>query len=218
MDNRLVYKTGLEIVQKAGLDPAVVKLTQSTLRLTQKIAPGKTSYQFPILVNNNGPANTLFPDEVRLNQQDSFIASVLRVTFSQRLTEQDLTFIDYPYPSPTVFSTVGPPTEAASLEVFYKGAFKITVNNVVVMPSLLLERFYFVPTSQKAAAIANDGVDASSDGLSITEPNIVFIGSKNNLIELGMQGAPATLPALPIADYITLTIRGLLAQNSTIIT
>jgi hypothetical protein len=219
MSARLVYAQGLKTIQDAGLSEKVVKLTQSTLRLENQLTNSRTQYLFAVLVNAvNNSSNQVFNTEIRLNQQDSFIVSSIRLTIGEPSSATDTTFVDYTYPSPVVFSTSG---EAAALETLYKGFLKMTINNVVVMPSLHTGRFRFVPFAQKATAAANqngigdDSIDSSTDGISITEPNVILIGSKNNIIEIDLPAAIATVGS---NTRVSLEFRGLLAQNSTIIT
>lgn len=218
MDMRLIYKEAVDICKAANVDPRAAGLTDSTLRLEQQLLTTKTQYQFAVLTNNNGPSNTLFPTEVRLNQQDSFIAYAFNFYIGEPASVGDCAYIDYTYPSPTVFLGVG---EAAALETLYKSYLKITVNNVVKIPTLHMGRFYFVPQSQKVAAaanqngIGNDQRDGSTDGSSLLVGLITFIGSKNNLIELFM---PAAMAVVGANTRGILEPRGLLAQNSTIIT
>ena len=219
MSARLVYKNGLDVIREAGLTEKVVKLTQSSLRLENQLVSNRTAYPFAVLVNaTSNASNTVFNTEVRLNQQDSFIVSAIRLTIGEPSSAVDTTFVDCTYPSPAIFVTSG---EAAALETLYKGQLKMTINNVVVMPTLQLGRFRKVPFAQKVAAAANqngiadDSFDASSDGIMYCEPNIVLIGSKNNLIEIDLPAAIATVGSF---TRLTLEFRGLLAQNSTIIT
>lgn len=219
MSARLVYKNGLDVIKEAGLDPRVVKLTQSELLLQNQLTSTRTMYQFAVLINaTNNSSNFVFNEEIRLNQQDSFIVSAIRLTISEPTSNIDTTAVEYTYPSPSVFSTAG---EAVALETLYKGFLKMTINNVVVMPSLRTSRFRFVPFAQKVAAATNqngigdDSIDSSSDGLMYVEPNIVLIGSKNNLIEIDL---PAAIATVGTNTRVSLSFRGLLAQNSTIIT
>ncbi len=218
MDMRLIYKEAVEICKSAGVDPHAAGLTDSTLRLEQQLLTTKTQYQFAVLTNNNGPSNTLFPTEVRLNQQDSFISYALSFFLGEPSAAGDCTFIDYTYPSPTVFQTVG---EAAALGTIYKSYMKVTINNVVKIPTLHMGRFWFVPVTQKVAAaanqngIGNDARDGSTDGSMMLTGLLTFIGSKNNLIEFFM---PAALAAIGANTRMIQEWRGLLAQNSTIIT
>jgi hypothetical protein len=219
MDARLVYQTGCGIVIKAGLSLVTVKLTQSTLRLENYLVVGTNKYQFGVLTsdlsaNNLPPTNT----EVRLRQQDSFITSNIAFRLAEPTSAIDATYVDHSYPSPLTFATAG---EAAALGVLYKGQLKITVNGEVIMPTLHMGRFRFVPVTQAVAAAANqngiaqDAIDESSDGVMIMEPNLVLIGSKGNIVETFY---PAGVTVIGAFTRMLFEFRGLLAQNSTIIT
>jgi hypothetical protein len=221
MDARLVYKTGCDIVAKAGLSLSVVMLTQSTLRLEQPLVVGRNNYTFGVLTsdlgtNNSQPTNT----EVRLRQQDSFITSNIAYRLGEPTAANDATYVDCSYPSPAIFAAGG---EAAALEILYKQQLKITVNGVVVMPTLHMGRFRKVPQSQKVVAAANqngiayDEIDGATDGVMICEPNIVLIGSKGNIITTEMPSGVTVIGADGFTRQI-FEFRGLLAQNSTIIT
>lgn len=221
MDARLVYQTGQAIVQKAGLSLSVVFLTQSTLRFEQLLILNRTQYIWGVLTsdlgsNNLPPTNT----EVRLRQQDSFITSNVAFRLGEPLTAVDATYVDTTYPSPAIFVAAG---EAAALEVLYKGQIKLTVNGTVIVPTLHTGRFRRVPYAQKVAAAANqngiayDSIDQATDGIMICEPNLVLIGSKGNLLETSY---PAGVTVIAAAGFTRMIFefRGLLAQNSTIIT
>lgn len=221
MDARLVYMTGQGIVQKAGLSLTVVYLTQSTLRLEQALIIGRTQYTFGVLTSDLGSANSQpTTTEVRLRQQDSFITSNIAFRLGEPTALADATYVDTTYPSPAIFNAAG---EAAALEVLYKSQLRITVNGTVVIPTLHMGRFRFVPTTQKVAAAANqngiayDAIDNSSDGVMIMEPNVVLIGSKGNIIEVNL---PSGVTVIGTAGFTRMIqeYRGLLAQNSTIIT
>lgn len=221
MDARLVYMTGQGIVQKAGLQLTQVYLTQSTLRLEQALIVGRTQYTFGVLTSDLGSANSQpTTTEVRLRQQDSFITSNIAFRLGEPTALADATYVDTTYPSPAIFNAAG---EAAALEILYKAQLKITVNGTVVIPTLHMGRFRFVPTTQKVAAAANqngiayDAIDNSSDGVMIMEPNVVLIGSKGNIIEVNL---PSGITVIGTAGFTRMIqeYRGLLAQNSTIIT
>jgi hypothetical protein len=215
---RLVFENAQRIITGAKLTLDVTKLTNSDLRLEQQAATNKTQYQFPVLVNNNGPANTLFNTEIRLNQQDSFVASAWGFFISKPSSATDATYILHTYPSPLTFSTTG---VAAAAETLYNSIFQISVNNDIVMPVMSTRRFRAVPQSQAVAAAANqngvayDQIDLSSDGFMVVEPLILFIGSKNTVITLSL---PAAMAVVETNQRLHVIFEGVLAQNSTIIT
>ena len=221
MDARLVYQTGMQIIVKAGLTVATCFLTQSTLRFEQQLIIGRTQYLWGILTTdlsatNQPPTNT----EVRLRQQDSFITSNVAFRLGEPASAVDPTYVDTTYPSPAIFAAAG---EAAALEVLYKGQIKLTVNGTVIVPTLHTGRFRLVPFAQKVAAAANqngiayDSIDNATDGLMICEPNLVLIGSKGNILETSYPAGVTVISAAGLTRMI-FEFRGLLAQNSTIIT
>ncbi len=217
-NSRLVFENSLKIIREAKLTLDVTKCTNSDLRLEQTAATNKTQYLFPVLTNNNGPANTLFNTEIRLNQQDSFVASAWGFFISKPSSAVDATYILHTYPNALTFSTAG---VAAAAETLYNSIFQIAVNNDIVMPVMSTRRFRSVPISQAVAAAANqngialDQIDLSSDGFTVVEPLILFIGSKNTVITLSL---PAALAAVETFQRLHVIFEGLLAQNSTIIT
>lgn len=216
-NSRLVFENAQNIITLAGLSLDITKLTNSDLRLEQALAVNKTQYQFPVLVNNNGPANTLFNTEIRLNQQDSFVASAWGFFIAAPSSAVDTTFILHTYPSPLTFT--GGATAAA--ETLYNSTLQIAVNNDIVMPVMSTRRFRYVPPAQAVAAAANqngiayDGIDMTSSAFTIVEPLILFIGSKNTVINLFL---PAAMAAVQANMRGVMIFEGLLAQNSTSIT
>jgi hypothetical protein len=219
---RLVYENAVKICNKAGVPAAASKLTQSFLRLEQVMTLTKTQYQFPILVNNNGPANTLFPTETRLNQQDSIICSAWGFGFGIPTSATDVSFkfLSYPNANTPNFSTAG---AAIAAQTVYNSYFNIAVNNTIILPAWDVLRHLFVPFTQNGVGVTaetifpTDQFDGSGDSFFPVEPNLVWIGSQNIVINLIMPASFSTLQAGGLARMI-LVFRGLLAQNSTIIT
>lgn len=217
---RMLYENAKMLVKQAGLDPTVVKLTQSDLVLEQQLNTTSSSYTFGVLDNNNGPSNTLFNTEIRLTMQDSLIAGGWGFFLLEPASAIDTTVIAATYPNPVRFAASG---EALALETLYNSYSKITVNKDVVAPIWHLSRHRMVPQSQKqtgaanAPAVGNDQIDLSSDGFFPCEPNIIFIGSKGSVVELKL---PSAVTVIASAGFtrVRMHYRGLLAQNSTIIT
>lgn len=218
VNSRLIFENAKRIVTDAGLSWIDSKCTISDLRLEQQAVTNKTTYQFPVLSNNNGPGGTQFNTEIRLNQQDSFVAASWGMFISKPSSSTDATYHLLTYPNATVFSTANVATAA---ETLYNSTVQIAVNNDIVLPVMSTRRFRAVPQSQQVAAAANqngialDQIDLSSDGWTICEPNLLFIGSKNTVINLLL---PAALSAVETNQRIHFLYEGVLAQNSTIIT
>ena len=120
----------------------------------------------------------------------------------------------YTYPNASAFTTSG---AAAALYNLYNGKLSVVVNNRQIVPAWDLYRHLYVPqTQQGAAATATtiDENDATEFGYYPVEPNIVLVGSKNNVISLELPGAISTLEA-GTAPRIVVIMRGILAQNVT---
>lgn len=212
---RLVYEKGAQVMKEAGCDVTTAKGTISSLRFEQALATTSATYTFGVTNVDNGPAGTRFNTEFRLNQQDAFLVSEIALYLAAPSSATDATYVDCTYPSPAIFAT-----GSAALGVIYHGSIKLTVNNVVIVPTLSTSRFRKVPFAQKVTAAANqngiafDSFDMSCDGLAISEPNMYFIGSKGNLLQLNMPAAPATLDA---NTRVILEVHGLLWQNVTVV-
>lgn len=216
---RWVYDNALRIISQAGLTADVTKCTQSDLILEQQLTTALSTYTFPVLSNDNGPAGTRFNTEMRLTQQDCFVASSWGIFLLKPTSLTDTTFIAQTYPNPLVFSTGG---VAAAAETIYNSYCRVTVNNDVILPVWSVSRHRMVPQTQQSAAIAGvtnaipySEIDLSSDGFFPVEPNILFVGSKGYQIVLVM---PALLAVVESFQRLRIQYRGVLAQNSTIIT
>ena len=209
---RMVYLESLKIAAKAGLLPQNTKNTMSDLVLEQALSTTSTIYTFPI--TNTQANGTPFNTEVRLNLQDSFVASAWGVFLLAPSGAQDATFRALTYGSPSVLTGGG----AAAAETIYNSVARVTVNNDVLIPVWHLSRHRMVPQSQQVAAAANqngiaeDQIDLSTDGFFPVEPYIVFIGSKNIQIVVTL---PAALSAVTANSRLRIHYRGLLLQNST---
>lgn len=212
---RLVYRNAVRAMQKAGVNPAQAILSQSYLRLERQILTNQTSYQFGVLVNDQPSGQgAVRPTENRLNLQDAFYCGSISMFTSQAATGAN-TLNLYSYPSPTVYSTAG---ASAALYNLYAGYLSLTVNNRVITPSWDLFRHLEINQTQLTGA-ANSPLDQISGDASThvaCEPNWVFIGSKNNNLTINLPAAVSTLQA-STGTYIVLILRGILAQNVTVV-
>lgn len=208
VSERLVYNNARRALASVGLSLGRTRPMQSFLRLEQPLATNKTQYLFPILINQNNPQ--IYNTEQRLNLQDSFVVSSIQFAVGLPSSVNDATFKKNTYLNPAIY------TEYAAMGVIYNGQLKLSVDNVTFIPNWDLERHLFIPETQQTAdpgaASPLDQYDASTFGYYPVEPNTVLIGSKN--LELSV-----TLPAAPSAvdtnARMIITLRGILAQNST---
>lgn len=189
-------------------------LTQDYLRLEAVVSATVTQYTLPVLSN----AGTPFLTEERLNLQDAFYVSEIVMYVGLSLAANGgataTAFPLYTYNSPTVFSTTG---AALALENLYAGKLTISVNQSVILPSWDLLKHKVINQTQATGATLTapfDQANFAHDGGYPSEPNIVLIGSKANVITITIPGAIATLQA-SATTKIVLMFRGIRAQNVT---
>jgi hypothetical protein len=210
---RLIFDNAKNLVNNAGFSAGQAVLSQSYLRSEVAMSTTTTSYQIPILVNSVG-AGTNFATNNLLNLQDAFVVSSIGVFVAIPAASTTTAFPLYTYPNATAINTVG---AAAALYNLYNGKLSVVVNNRQIVPAWDLYRHLYVPqTQQGAASTAStiDQTDATEFGYYPVEPNIVLVGSKNNVISLELPGAISTLQAAT-APRIVVIMRGILAQNVT---
>ena len=210
---RLVFDNAKNLVNNAGFSAGQAVLSQSYIRSEVAMSTSTTSYQIPILTNSTG-ANTNFATNQLLQLQDAFVVASIGVFVSIPAASTTTAFPLYTYPNASAFSTSG---AAAALYNLYNGKLSVTVNNRQIVPAWDLYRHLYVPQTQQGAASTAttiDQNDATEFGYYPVEPNIVLVGSKNNVISLELPGAISTLQA-STAPRIVVIMRGILAQNVT---
>ena len=210
---RLVFDNAKNLVNNAGFSAGQAVLSQSYIRSEVAMSTSTTSYQIPILVNSTG-ANTNFATNNLLQLQDAFVVSSIGIFVSIPASSSTTAFRLYTYPNTTAFSTAG---AATALYNLYNGKLSVVVNNRQIVPAWDLYRHLYVPQTQQGAAstaTTQDENDATEFGYYPVEPNIVLVGSKNNVISLELPGAISTLEA-GTAPRIVVIMRGILAQNVT---
>lgn len=221
IDSRLVYENAKVALRKAFPEvPSIAeicKLTQSTLRFEQPMTAGNTLYTFPVLVNENRFSDT----EIRLLQQDSAIVYQLGVFLAVPGAATDTNFPLLTYPDKNQFSSGTTAQDALAL---FNGQLSIAVNNDILVPNWDVFKHYYVPESQAHPEGDNAGVPVypsqinqlrgAIDGFYPVEPNIVLIGSKNNVLQIKVPKGVATVQA---NSRIIVIARAIIAQNSTVV-
>ena len=210
---RLVFDNAKNLVNNAGFSAGQAVLSQSYIRSEVAMSTSTTSYQIPILVNSTG-ANTNYATNQLLQLQDAFVVSSIGIFAAIPASSSTTAFKLYTYPNTTAFSTSG---AATALYNLYNGKMSVVVNNRQIVPAWDIYRHLYVPQTQQGAAstaTTQDENDATEFGYYPVEPNIVLVGSKNNVISLELPGAISTLEA-GTAPRIVVIMRGILAQNVT---
>jgi hypothetical protein len=206
---RMVYENARVALAKAFPNQNVnqFKCTQSFLRLELALSTAQTRYQFQILNQTTG---TPFNTEQRLNLQDSFVTSSLGIFIGKPSSDTDTTFELDTYCDTVKY------TNAAAMNAIYNGVLQVAVNNDVILPAWDLTRHFYRPQTQTTAA-ANTPLNQkrlAEDAFYAVEPNITAIGSKNTVLTVNLGAA---LSAVDANSRIIIVMRGVLAQNSTVI-
>jgi len=210
---RLVFDNAKNLVNNAGFSVGQAVLSQSYIRTEVAMSTSTTSYSFPILVNSTG-STTSFATTNLLALQDAFVVSSIGVFVSIPAASTTTAFPLYTYPNASAFTTSG---AAAALYNLYNGKLSISINNRTILPSWDIYKHLYVPQTQQGAASTAttiDENDASEFGYYPCEPNIVLVGSKNNVVSIELPGAISVLQA-STAPRISLIFKGILAQNVT---
>lgn len=217
MGERLVYRNAVKSLIRAGVDPRQAVLSQSYLRFEQLISSSKTNYQFGVLQNDTGNSNVAVrPTEQRLALQDSFYVSSIQVTLGLASSATDTSFPLYTFNSQNVFNTAN----YTNYFNLYNSNLKLTVNNKNIATAWDLFRHYVIPQTQLTAAAVSattalNQIDGGVSGSYDCEPNWVLIGSKNNQLQINLPNA--ITPAVSTFPYIVIIMRGVLAQNVTVV-
>jgi hypothetical protein len=197
-----------------------LKLSQSEIRCEVQLVTTTTQFVFGLTTVQNNTTGVLFNTEQRLNQQDSLCVNeygifVRKPASATSTIDRLLTFANA-----NIFTTSN---VATALEgTFYShGKFSVKVNNDVIMPYRGLFNHLYVPQTQLSGVTASstvaayeDQIRGAEDGFITAEPNIVLVGSKNYVPQIDL---PLALAAVETYQRAVLILRGILAQNSTII-
>ena len=215
---RMVLRNAIAAMQEAGVDPKQAILSQSYLRLEVVAATNKTQYQFGVLVNDQPQGQQVRITENRLNLQDAFYTGTIQFMLGNTTNATDTNIHPVTYPNVRIFTTA---LAAAALYNVYNGELALTVNNRVITPSWDMMRHLEINQTQQnvtplATTINEDQMNGAFSTSFPCEPNWVFIGSKNNVLNLNLPAAIGTLQATSTTVLI-LILRGVLAQNVTVV-
>jgi len=212
----MAYDKAKEAINNAGFSAGQAVLSQGYIRTEVALSTTKTSYQFPILVNDNINGSS-FNTSNLLNLQDAFYVSSFGLFFCKPSSSTDTTFQMVTYPNASIFSTAN---TASSLFTWYNSSLQLVVNNRQIIPSYDLYRHYSVPQQQTTAnadyttsAINyKDQQSGADSGFYPVEPGWVLVGSKNNTLTVNL---PQAMTAVETNSRAILIFRGHLAQNVT---
>lgn len=224
---RMAFMNSMNAIKRAGLNPAKAVLSQSYLRLETLLVANQSTYNFDVLVNENNQSITINTQQ-KLNLQDAFVCSNIGFYLAVPTSSTDTTFRPLTYPA--IGSGLFTATNQAAAYALYNGYWQLTINQRTVITAWDLNRHLFIPETQlnayttvkSAASVAfvdpehanNDAYDGSSDGQFPVEPNIVFSGSNKHQFQIAL---PVGIASVPANSRIVCIMRGILAQNVTVV-
>lgn len=193
-----------------------LKLSQSEIRLEVELNAINNSFLFGVTPNQVNSTNVQFNTENRLNLQDSLCVNEYGIFVGNPSSRTSAAWKLRTYGNTQDFVAAS----AAALDsTFYShGRFIMKANNDVIMPYRGLFNHWYKPQTQQTAALGaaspDDQIRGAEDGMITDEPNIVLIGSKNYqpTIEL-----PTALASCDTFERAVVIFRGILAQNSTVV-
>jgi len=215
---RQVFDNARNVVSAAGLNASQAVLSQSYLRSEALVSTTVTNYHMPILVNDNqNGANTSFNTSQLLALQDAFVVSGIFIGFGNPSSNTDATFTPRTYPSAI---NCGTQAAATAMQTLYNGQLQLSVNNRQILTAFPITNCYYVPQTQglttQAATSPFHAIDQNDGFASATvpiEPNIVLIGSKNNVLTIQLPAAISSAPSAFARLIVIFT--GILMQNVT---
>ena len=207
----------------ADIGKGNVRLTPSTMYLTQAISATKSAYSFDVLENQTG---TLQANEIRLNQNDEFVVShigvMLEGTYGLLATSPKIRFSYVP---------IELSVNAGTVLDFYNGFVKIGVNNIVYLDKWDTKKCekntltQFQNQLAGTSASAHPSNDWSTDTMIPLGSLLTLSGAKKNEVTIQLPTAisPVTV-AMTYSDTngtptglqitrVAIRFYGLLAQN-----
>jgi len=194
-----------------------LKLAQYTVVLEQVIPVNNTNIMFAVTAQQPSTSGVNYRTENKLKQQDTLIASEFGVLNGLTTGDADINWEVETFANPSIYTAA----DAALINnvIYGNSSLKITVNNDVVVPFRdLFANLYIPQTQQTAAPGAGSPLNqkrGAEDTFVTMEPNIYLIGSKNSVPEIILPGAVSALSTT--TARLRLVFRGLLAQNSTVV-
>lgn len=197
-----------------------LKLAQSEVRCEVQLTTTNNAFTFGVLQNQPNTSNTVFNTEQRLNIQDSLCVSEYGIFVGKPASATDTAWTPLTYGNPNIFTTANV-APAINGTFFGNGQFTLKANNDVLIPARGLFNHYYVPQTQQSGVTASatvplyrDQQRGAEDGFITAEPNLVLVGTKNYIPQIVL---PAALTAVESFQRAIIIFRGVLAQNSTVV-
>lgn len=193
-----------------------LKLSQNEIRVEVNLTTTASNFLFGLTPNQANTSNVQFLTENRLNLQDTLCVNEHGIFVAQTTGNNDAAYEFHTYGNTQAFAAA----DALALNsTFYKnGQLVIKCNNDVIVPGRGLYNHFYSPQTQQTGPLGagspGDQLRGAEDGFITDDPNIVLVGSKNYQIEVQLKAAMASAAA---NLRCILILRGVLAQNSTVV-
>jgi len=193
-----------------------LKLTQGEIRVEVQLNAANNIFTFGVTPNQANTNNVVFPTEKRLPLQDSICATEMQILVGNPASQASTAFQLRSYGNTQDFTAA---SAAALNTTFYShGNFTIKVNNDVLVPYRGLNNWFYKPQTQMTTALGagapDDQFRGVEDASCTCEPNIVLIGSKNNIPQIEL---PTNLASADAFQRAIIIFKGPYAQNSTVV-
>lgn len=192
------------------------KLSQSEVRLEVVLNTTNTVFTFGVTPNQSNTTGVVFNTENRLQLQDSLVVSEYGIFVAQPASATDAAYRLNTFGNGNVFAAAD--ATALNSTFYSNGFFSVKVNNDVVIPYRGIWNHFYIPQTQQIAALGATAVQnqvrGAEDGFVTAEPNLLLIGSKNTVPQINL---PAALGSAAANLRCILILRGILAQNSTVV-
>lgn len=198
-----------------------LKLSQAEIRTEVQLTTTANQFTFGVTTQQfSSGATTVNNTENRLNLQDSLAVAEYGIFVAKPSSATDTTYKLLTYGNVNVFTTANAATSIDGT-LYSNGQFRLTCNNDVLVPGRGLFNHRYVPQTQLSGVTASasvplyqDQLRGAEDGFITAEPNIVLVGSKNYVPQIVL---PSSLAAVETYERAILIFRGILAQNSTVV-
>lgn len=193
-----------------------LKLTQGEIRVEVQLNATNNIFTFGVTPNQANTNNVVFNTEKRLPLQDSICATEMQILICKPASATSTAHQLRSYGNTQDFTAAA---AAAVNSTFYShGNFTMKVNNDVIIPYRGLNNWFYKPQTQQTAALGagspDDQYRGVEDASTTCEPNIVLIGSKNNIPQIEL---PTNMGTVDEFTRAVIIFKGPYAQNSTVV-
>lgn len=191
-------------------------LTQGEIRLETELNATNNYFTFGVTPNQANNANTIFNTENRLPLQDSICVTEMQIFIGKPPSATSTAWQLRSYGNTQDFTAAA--AAAIDQTFFSHGWFYFKRNQDVLVPYRGLNNWYYRPQTQQTAALGagspGDQLRGVDDGACTVEPNLVLIGSSNNVPQIYL---PSNMGTVDSGTRAIIIMKGPYAQNSTVV-